>query len=167
MEKIAGDMSGLLQETLDLYQDLKSVLVSEKQYIKDMDVKSLWDSTDRKKKLVRSIEDVVLKILSQAKQYAAHFEMTVQNFVVRDVVSALPLRMKVKAGLKTLGARIDACKKEISLLAYENKRYLVEYLSVIDGIFTTIRQSSGTDQYRKNGQVYSPGETTRLINAEV
>jgi flagellar biosynthesis/type III secretory pathway chaperone len=167
MEKIAGDMSGLLQETLDLYQDLKIVLVTEKQYIKQMDVKSLWDSTDQKKKLVRSIENVISKILNRAKQYAAHFEMSVQNFMVRDVVSALPLRMKVKSRLKSLGARIDACKKEISLLAYENKRYLVEYLSVIDGIFNTIRQSSGMDQYRQNGQVYSPGESTRIINAEV
>jgi flagellar biosynthesis/type III secretory pathway chaperone len=168
MEKIAGDMSGLLQETLELYQDLKSVLVTEKQFIKEMDVKSLWVSTDRKKRLVQSIEEVISKILTQAKQHAVHLEMTVQNFMVRDVVSVLPLRMKVKSKLKSLGLRIDACKKEIALLAYENKRYLVEYLSVIDGIFSTIRhQASGMDQYAKNGQVYSPGEGTRIINAEV
>ncbi len=168
MEKIAGDMSGLLQETLELYQDLKSVLVTEKQFIKEMDVQRLWASTDRKKKLVHSIEEAISKIIAQAKQHAAHLEMTVQNFMVRDLVSMLPLRMKVKSKLKGLGLRIDACKKEIALLAYENKRYLVEYLSVIDGIFNTIRQqASGMDQYAKNGRVYSPGEGTRLINAEV
>ena len=167
MEKIAGDMSGLLEETLGLYQDLKSVLVTEKQYIKDMDVKNLWESTDRKKRLASALETVISKIITSAKQYAVHFEMSVGNFMVRDVVSVLPLRMKVKSQLKALGIRIDTCKKEISLLAYENKRYLMEYLSVIDGIFATIRQNSGMDQYSRSGRVYSPRENTSIINAEV
>lgn len=167
MEKIAGDMSGLLQETLGLYQDLKSVLVTEKSYIENMDVKQLWVSTDQKKKLVQSIEEIVSKILSQAKLYATHFDMTVKDFTVRDVVSVLPLRMKIKSQLKALGARIDACKNEISLLAYENKRFIVQYLSVIDGIFSTIHKANGQNQYSHTGQIYSPGETTRLINAEV
>lgn len=168
MEKIAVEMSGLLQETLGLYQDLKFVLVTEKEYIQTMDVKNLWESTDKKKRLAKSIEEIVLKMLGQAKQYAIHLDMTVKNFTVRDVVSALPLRMQVKSKLKSLGDRIDACKKEISLLAYENKRYLTEYLTVIDGIFNTIRQAPAMNQYSKNGQVYAPGQTTtRLIHAEV
>jgi hypothetical protein len=168
MEKIAGDMSGLLQETLDRYQDLKSLLVTEKTYIENMDVKQLWSAADQKKRLVQSIEEIVSKILSRASKYTAHFDMTVQNFTVGEVVSALPLRMKVKSQLKYIGNRIDACKKEISLLAYENKRYIVEYLSVIDGIFSTIRQTSATEnQYSQNGQIYSPGDNTRIINAEV
>jgi hypothetical protein len=127
----------------------------------------LWTSTEKKKQLVRSIEAVTLKILDTAKGYAAHVDMSVRNFKVREVVSALPLRIRVKSKLKALGQKIDACKKEISLLAYENKKYIVEYLSVVDGIFSTLRQGAGQDQYSKSGQIYQPDPPTRLINAQV
>ena len=72
MEKIAGDMSGLLHETLELYRELKVLLDTEKDYITDMDVKSLWVSTERKKSLVRSIEDQINRILGRVKKHAAH-----------------------------------------------------------------------------------------------
>jgi flagellar biosynthesis/type III secretory pathway chaperone len=167
MEKIAGDMSGLLQETLDLYQDLKSVLVTEKSHIEKMEVQNLWATTEKKKRLVQSIEDKVAKILEQLNGRTASFDMTVQNFKIREVIAALPLKIEVKSKLKTLANRIDACKKEITLMAYENKRFIVEYLSVIDGIFNTVRQGTGQKQYSQTGQVYASGENTRIINAEV
>lgn len=167
MEKIADEMSGLLEQTLGLYQDLKSVLVTEKSYIERMDVKNLWATTDKKKRLVSDIEGVISKMLAQAKQHAIHLDMSVHTFKVREAISALPLRMKVKSQLKALGRQIDDCKKEITLLAYENKRFITEYLTVIDGVFSTLRQGTGLNQYSKSGQIYAPGETTRLINAEV
>jgi uncharacterized protein YoxC len=167
MEKIAGDMSGLLHETLDLYQELKHLLETEKKYITDMDVEKLWTSTDKKKQIVGSIESLVNKILDRVKNYVSHFQMDVRSFRVREVVSALPLKMKIKSQLKQIGSRIDAVKQEISLLAHENKRYIVEYLSVIDGIFNTIKKKPDQDQYSQYGRILPSNETTRLFNAEV
>jgi len=167
MEKIAGDMSGLLHETLEKYRELKGILVTEKKIIIEMDVKKLWDSTDKKKTLVQSIESLITTILDRVKNYASHFEMDARSFRVKDVVSALPLRMKIKSKLKALGLKIDALKHEIALLAHENKRYIVEYLSVIDGIFSTVRQRPDQDQYSPYGRMLEPTETRRLIHTEV
>ncbi len=167
MEKIAGNISGLLEDTLDLYQELRHLLEAEKEYIVEMDVQKMWKVTDKKKTLANSLEMVIEKILGQAKQYASHLEMTVTSFQVREVVSALPLTMRVKAKLKNLGNKIDACKHEIFLLAHENKRYITESLSVIDGIFSTVVHPPGQEQYSQYGQIVSPKDRTCLINAEV
>ncbi|WDP87260.1 MAG: hypothetical protein HUN05_20785 [Desulfobacter sp.] len=167
MEKIADDMSGLLNETLGFYKELKVLLEAEKKYITDMDVQKLWDSTDRKKQIVESIESMIARILDRVKTYVSDFEMDVRSFRVREVVAVLPLKMRIKSGLKTIGLKIDGLKHEIGLMANENKRYILEYLSVIDGVFSTIKQRPDQDQYSSYGHILSSNETTRLINAEV
>ncbi|MDD9303617.1 MAG: hypothetical protein HUK40_15255 [Desulfobacter sp.] len=167
MEKIADDMSGLLNETLGFYKELKVLLEAEKKYITDMDVQKLWDSTDRKKQIVESIESMIARILDRVKTYVSDFEMDVRSFRVREVVAVLPLKMRIKSGLKTIGLKIDGLKHEIGLMANENKRYILEYLSVIDGVFSTIKQRPDQDQYSSYGRILSSNETTRLINAEV
>jgi len=167
MEKIAGDMSGLLQETLKKYQDLKSLLEIEKKYITDMDLKKLWLSTEKKKALVSSIESIITKILGQVKHYISHLEMNIKSFRVWDLVAALPLRIKAKSKLKAIGLKIDTCKREIAVLVHDNKRYISEYLSVINGIFNTVGRPTGQDQYTRNGYMIPPRDNTSLINAEV
>ncbi len=167
MEKIAGNISGLLEDTLGLYQELRHLLEAEKEYIVQMDVQKLWKATDKKKHLANSLETIIEKILGQAKQYASHLEMTVASFQVREVVSALPLTIRVKSKLKNLGNKIDACKHEIFLLANENKRYITESLSIIDGIFSTVVRPSGQEQYSQSGRILSSNNGTCLINAEV
>ncbi len=167
MEKIAGDMSGLLHDTLENYQELKIILVAEKKYIIDMDVDKLWASTDKKKSLVQSIEVLMETMLDRVRNHVSHFEMDLRSFNLRAVVSALPLKMKIKSQFNTLGLRIDALKEEIARLAHENKRYIVEYLGVIDGIFNTIQQVPARDQYSASGQVVANKEVTRLIHTEV
>ena len=167
MEKIADNISGLLEDTLDLYQELRHLLEAEKKYIVEMDVQKLWKATDKKKTLANSLETVIEKILGQAKQYASHLEMTVTSFQVREIVSALPLTMRVKSKLKSIGNKIDACKHEIFLLANENKRYISEYLSVIDGIFATVVRPPAQEQYSQSGRILSSNDQNCLINAEV
>ena len=44
-------------------------------------------------------------------------------------------------------------KAELAALASENKRYINEYLSVINGIFTTITDSENREQYTNAGMV--------------
>ena len=167
MEKFAADMSGLLQETLERYRELKVLLETEKKYVTDMDVQSLWTSTERKKALARAIEDLIRRILGRAKNYTAHSKMDVRSFRVGDVVSDLPLKMEMKSKFKSLGLEIDTIKREIDLLARENKRYIHQYLSVIDGIFATINQRPNENHYSKQGQILAPNEPRRLLHAEV
>lgn len=167
MEKIAGEFLKLFEETLDLYQDLKGLLGDEKKYIMEMDVKNLWAATEEKKSLALSIETQLARILERAKAYSSHLAMEVGSFKGREVVEALPLSIHHKFQLKKTLENIDACKEEIFVTAKGNKRYISEYLLVIDGIFSTVVGTSGQEQYSGSGTILPPKGEISLVNAEV
>lgn len=162
MEKIAGTIPELLEKELELYKTLQAVIEQEKAYIIDMDIEGLWASVDRKKELMEAIEKIREGIRGMLPDAGAK-----EGLTMTGIVGRLPLKLAEKARLKTLGFAVDACKKEITRLARENKKYITEYLSVIDGIFSTVVSLKNRDQYGNRGTVTRPKDQPPLIRARV
>ncbi len=158
MEKIAG----LFEEKLKLYTSLKDVVEQEKAYIVDMDLEGVWASVERKKELAGAIEEIQGEIKALVPQGQAR-----TGFSLSGMVDTLPLTLKEKSGLRKIGVGVDACKREISLIAQKNKQYLTEYLSVIDGIFSTVVNRSSLDQYGNSGGMRPSTDQAPLIEAKV
>ncbi len=167
MEKFTEKITGMLQNKLSLYRELRNVLEVEKKYIVEMDVEGLWDVTERKKQLVFTIEELIGMILLQFKSQLYQIDMDTDSFQVSKVINALPLSLRVKSELKKIGLSIADCKNEISRRAIENKRYITEYLTVIDGIFSTVVSITGKKQYSHSGHIIAVKEKHHLIDAEV
>lgn len=167
MEKIAAEFLSLFEDTLDLYKDLKGLVRDEKEHIIEMDVKKLWAATEAKKSLALSIETLLTRIVERANVHCTSFTMEAASFNGREMVDALPLSAVHKFQLKKTLGSIDACREEVSVMANENKRYISEYLLVIDGIFSTVVGSSGQEQYSGSGMILPPKGKISLVNAEV
>ncbi|CCK81710.1 flagellar export chaperone FlgN [Desulfobacula toluolica] len=167
MEKFACKIEGMCREKLSFYKELKTVVEQEKKYIVDMDVDSLWKMADRKKQLAAKIEQIrdSMVMLLEDKNIPLKKEATV--FSLSHVINCLPLSSKLKINLKKLENESDMVKKELASMASENKRYVNEYLSVINGIFTTITGSGNKEQYNNSGRVLNNKTGKYLIRAEV
>ena len=162
MEKISGAIPDLLEEELGLYKTLQSVIEQEKAYIIDMDIEGLWASVDRKKELVEAIEKIRGRIKELLPEAGGK-----EGWSLSRIVGNLPVMLAEKSRLKTLGLAVDACKNEITRLARENKRYITEYLSVIDGIFSTVVNLKNRDQYGRGGTINRPKDRPPLIKTRV
>ncbi len=167
MEKFTEKITQMLQDKLSLYQELRTVLDSEKKYVVEMDVDGLWAVTERKKQLVSTIETLIKNILAQLKSQLYQIDMDADSFQVSKIINALPLSLKIKSELKKIGFSINDCKNEISLMAIENKRYITEYLTVIDGVFSTVVNITGKKQYSYSGHILAGKEKHHFIDSEV
>ena len=167
MEKFAYKIEKMFQKKLLLYKELKKVLEQEKNYITDIDVDSLWKMTDRKKQLASEIERIRGKILCIVEENNVPLNMELKTFSSSHIINRLPFSMKMKTDLKKVKVRLDMVKAELAGLASENKRYINEYLSVINGIFTTITGSENREQYTNAGMVLKDKAEKYLIRAEV
>lgn len=167
MEKFAYKIENIVQEKLLLYETLKKVLVQEKKCIIDMDVDFLWEIAERKNQLVAEVQNARERMLSLLREHHVRLETDSKSFNLYQIIKSLPFSKKFKSDLKKYKIKLDLIKQELSTTASENRRYVNEHLSVINGIFATIVNSEGTDQYTPSGLILNNSSVKRLIAEEV
>ncbi len=167
MEKFIHKLENLFQKKLSLYKTLKHVFEQERKYIVDMDVDSLWKITERKKQLAMEIEQIREEILSLLEEKKVPLNKGQNGYSLFQSINSLPFSVKIKSDLKKVKVQLDITKEELAVLALENKRYINEYLSVINGIFATITESENSESYTKAGMASKGNNKKHLIRAQV
>ncbi|MCA1795465.1 MAG: flagellar protein FlgN [Desulfobacteraceae bacterium] len=181
MDMTFENLSKILAGKLALYQSLTQLLEDEKKYIIAMDIDGLWDAVNRKNNLAAAIQSIKEQLTDQATSGDATKSgdtttsgdatksgaVTMGDGTITKMIARAPLPLDQKTALKTYHCRIDACKREIAVKAAQNKQYLTQYLSVIDGVFSTVFNFATEKQYSHCGRV-SPAEARpNLIRTEV
>lgn len=166
MEKIAHKIERLLQKKLSLYQELQSILELEKTYVVDMDIDSLWVTISKKKSLVSAIENVKQEIIRLLGQGYSGLD-TDAPFNLSGVIKMMAVSSEKKAELKKIHLAVNTCKKEIARQASDNKNYIHEYLTVIDGVFSTVLEGADKKGYTHSGTVLHDNGKNRLLHAQV
>ncbi len=167
MEKFADEIERLLEEKLSLYKKLIGILETEKTYIADMDVDSLWVATSQKKSLAISIEGTKQNIRSLFGEIYSGLDMDVRSFSLSRLIKFLNVSSEKRDELDKIRLAINTCKSDISGMASENKQFINEYLAIINGIFSTIMDTADRKGYNNSGAVLKQNTTNRLISAEV
>lgn len=151
METFAYNIENLLQKKLGIYSELTSLLEAETGYIVKMDVNSLWAASTRKKELASDIEKLRHSIIFLLDDKQIDHGMDMRTFDLDRLVKILPLASRIKADIEMIKIAIDGKKNEIRQLASSNRRYINEYLGVIDGVLSTITGNSSQQSYAKRG----------------
>ncbi len=167
MEKFADKIEQLLQKKLSLYEKIQNILLDEKAYIVDMNVDALWDTTSKKKSLSLSIEAIRHEITCLFNEFYSGLEMDTQAMKLSEVIKMLNVSSEKKSNLKKIVMAIDTLKDDIGMLASNNKNFISEYLSVIDGVFSTVLKRDNKKKYNNSGIVAQDSSNSLLINAEV
>lgn len=167
MEKFAYKIEQLLQEKLSLYEKLQNILEEEKKNVVDMDVDSLWVTVSRKKSLVLSIDDVKQKIIGLFDETYSGLNMEAKFFSLAYIIKIMNVSPEKRDELRKINLAITACKREIGRQTFENKKFINEYLAIIDGVFSTVVNATDKKQYGNYGTVLKNDGRNRLINTEV
>ncbi len=166
MEKFARKIEQLIYQKKTLYEKLQAQFVEEKKHVAQMNIDGLWETTAEKKSLAMSIEAIRHEITSLFNEQYSGLDMDVAEMALFDIVQRISLSAEEQTRLNQTVASIRDLKRHIRVLADENQKFVSEYLSVIDGIFSTITNAGRKEQYSRNGMLSKKTETTHLIRAE-
>ena len=167
MEKITDRIEQLLQEKLSLYRELQSLLELEKNHVVAMNVDSLWVTVSQKKLLTKHIETTRQRIISLFGETHSVLNTDTPSFSLSSLIKTLNVSSEKKAELKKIIFSIHACKEEITQRASENKNFINEYLTIINGIFGTILDIADKKGYGHSGTMLKTSGKNYLIHAEV
>ena len=163
MDMTFENLSKMLARKLDLYQSLTLLLEEERKYVIAMDIEGLWDAVYRKNNLAEAIQLIKAQLADQAKSN----DVSMGDGTIGEIIARSPLPLDQKSALKAYHCRIDACKREIAVQAAQNKQYLTQYLSVTDGVFSTMFDVVLEKQYSQCGRVFPTEARPNFIRKEV
>ncbi len=165
-EKFANKIESLLQKKKKIYKKLYNTLEKEKIYIVDIDVDSLWGTISRKNSLVLSIECIRQEIVCLFNEIHSSLNLNDQIFRLSNVIKAMNCSSEKKAEIEKLRLEINTIKSDIASRSFENKNFINKYLSIVDGVFSTVLNREDEKEYNNSGTVLN-NNVSRLISAEV
>jgi len=167
MENFTPDIEEMLNEKLFLYKELNALLKSERDFIVKMDVDSLWKTSEQKRKISQKIQSVREKILYHIEENYGSSDMDIRSFSVSYLIRTIPVPKNLKILFRKIKIAIENEKNELSQVAFENKKYVQEYLSVIDDVMSVVVNNSKNAQYGYTGIMPNIKKSNCLIHAEV
>lgn len=167
MENFTARIESLLNEKLSLYREMNDLLKEEQDLIVKIDVDSLWKTAEKKRVVSEQIQDIRQKLLDIIEAKFNIQDLDAASFSLSYYVRKLPVPNDLKYRIKQMKIAIDAEKNEIAQTAKDNKKYVQDYLLVIDDIMSVFADSSKQAQYRQSGTMAGTKRSNCLIHAEV
>ena len=135
--KIQGSkIEKIFHKKILLYQDLLDVLNQERDSIKDIDVDTLWKISDEKREITSKIEVLRQEIFDELTRLSIPHGMDISTFKTAEILSLLP--NDIVERLRKAHLALVSLKAEVQMRLGENKRFVGEYLSVLDELIGII-----------------------------
>lgn len=167
MEKFTADIENLLNKKLSLYRQMNDLLKEERKFIVNIDVDSLWKSSDQKRVITQKIQAVKTDILASLEERFKINDLDIKSFSISYLIRTIPISNDQKKRFRQIKLAIDAQKDELRQMAIDNKNYVQEYLLVIDDIMSVVVDNSKKAQYGQTGRIPITKTSNCLIHAEV
>lgn len=166
MESSADRIANLINDKILLFKDLVEILKDEKNSIVDIDVDSLWAFSEKKQKIASKIENIRKEILEILTDEKIHHDMELSSFRLSKVLDLIPSETKER--LTQANVTIILLKKEVNHLATENKKFIQEYLGVMDELIGTISNVGDPPPvYGKTKYAGKKKRSSYMLNTEV
>ena len=151
MEASLQSTEKIYRRELSLFQELLNCLTLEKDNLINLDMESLWDLMEKKKRIIESIEDG----REQMKK------ITEENHPKQGLAG------KGRRPFMALSKRLDHLKEEIKVRVKENVVFIQESLEFFDEIISTFAMGGEVEHsygpVRKKQKEFS----TRIYHREV
>ena len=165
--ELINEIECFLSKKLSLYKELNSVLEKERNIIVNMDIDSLWKSAEEKKKLTEDIQKIREKILCILSEHKGFEDIDINSFSVSYLINTICVPKQCKKGFKKIKRQLEQEKQKLTNIAIENKKYVQEYLSVIDDIIFVAAKDVPHSSYSFTGEAAKLKTSNSLISAEV
>lgn len=138
MENEMRRLEEIFENKIMLYKDLSTLLEKEKECLPSGDVEVLWSLSDKKHSIITQIAEQRMKILGILCEAGISHNMNSTTFKLSSLLDLLPHDNTHR--LRQYNVPLMKIKDQINFMARENRRYVEEYLEILDdmiGIFTS------------------------------
>ena len=167
MEDFTPDIENMLEEKLGLYKKLNLLLKEEREFIINIDVDSLWKVSELKIKTIEKIQGVKENILFYLNEKFNLDDIDIKSFSISYFLRTIPVPGNLKKRFSKIKLAIENEKNELAQVASENRKFVQEYLGVIDDIMSVVVDNSRQAQYDLSGTMSETKNPNRLIHAQV
>ena len=167
MEDFTLDIENMLEKKLVLYKQLNGLLKEEREFIVNIDIDSLWKTAELKKKTAAKIQDLKENIFLYLKTRFNLNDISITSFSISYLIRTIHLPESFKIKLKKIKLAIENEKNELAQVAFENKKYVQEYLCIIDDVMSVAVENSRHAQYDLSGTMPGTPNSNHLIHAQV
>lgn len=136
MEITIDHLTKLLEEKIDTYNQLTAVLAQEKTSLENADVDALWKFSEEKQRLATRIAELRTAILSYSKDIGIIHNMNESSFRMATLANLAP--KPIARVLHRYHADLISLKKTVQSLSEENKRFVQDYLNILDELLGII-----------------------------
>jgi hypothetical protein len=165
MKMIGSKIETLFHEKILLYRDLLECLKQEAESITAINVEALWKISDKKQRIASKIEGVRGMILDQMAEASIHHDMDTTTFQTAKILSLLPKEIREPLGMAQL--TLVALKNDIQNRLDENKRFLGEYLAVLDELIGIITDAGNPEPIYKKRPCPEKSTANLILHREV
>ena len=159
MKTLGLTIETLFHEKILLYGELLDVLEQEKKSITEIDIESLWRISERKQQLASKIDGIRKKIIRTLKDAAPSSEVNEDRFEISQILPMVP--SDIGERLKKVQVTLITLKNHIQVLLSENKRFVGEYLNVLDELIGIITDTG------RSGETYGKDRYTGKLNSHL
>ena len=149
----------LFHEKILLYRDLLDVLEQEKKSITEIDIEGLWEISEKKQQIASKIEDIRKKIIHTLKDASPSPDVDEDKFEISRILSVVP--SEIAERLKKVHVTLVSLKNNIQVLLSENKRFVGDYLNVLDDLIGVITDSGSP------GEIYGKDRCSGRLNSQL
>ncbi len=149
----------LFHEKILLYRDLLDVLEQEKKSITEIDIEGLWGISEKKQQIASKIDDIRKKIIHTLKAASPSPDVDEDQFEISRILSVVP--SEIAERLKKVHVTLVSLKNNIQVLLSENKRFVGEYLNVLDDLIGFITDSGSP------GEIYGKDRCSGRLNSQL
>ncbi len=167
MEKEMRRLEEIFENKIMLYQDLSIILEKEKECLPAGDVEALWSLSDKKHSIITQIAEQRMKTLSILCEAGISHDMNSTTFKLSRLLDLLPPDATLR--LRQYNVPLMKIKDQINFMARENRRFVEEYLEVLDdmiGIITNAGKSAQVYGNDRNNEAKKE-KTNLFIHQEV
>ena len=166
MESCVAEIEALVQEKISLYRALLATVQQEREILLASDVDTLWHISKKKQALASEIEGIRRKILVALSEDSIAHDMSVSGFQISKILPLLPA--KSCSLLHTLNVTLNILNDSINGLVKENRRFVEEYLGMVNDLVGIITGAGQPASVSTNGRcIEGRNQPHLLLSREV
>ena len=165
MKTIGLSIETLFQEKILLYRDLLDVLEQEKKSITEIDIEDLWEISEKKQQIAAKIENIRKETVHILR--SANPSLTSENdeFEISQILSVVSPETAER--LKKSHVTLISLKDRIQVLLSQNKRFVGEYLNVLDELIGIITDTGNSGEIYGKNRYSGKFDSHLLLHREV
>lgn len=136
METSIHDIETLYYKKIETYEQLVEICTQEKNSLESADIEAMWRYSDQKQKISNRIVEIRMCILTILNKLGILHGMDATTFHTPKIISLVP--RKQRQNLQKIYVSLIGIKNRVRLLSEENKKFVEDYLGILDELIGII-----------------------------